>query len=59
MKQGRMFETEDLPLFSGTSQEGKVEVFEPEPVPQSERLFKCPVCMDTGRVAIKTRHWFI
>ena len=59
MKQARMFATEDLPLFSGTSQEGKVEVFDPEPVLQSERLFKCPVCMDTGRVVVKTGHWFI
>ena len=58
--QSHMFpEGADLPLFSGTVQEGKVEVFEPEPVPQSERLFKCSVCMDTGRVVVKTGHWFI
>ena len=50
MKQQRMFETEDLPLFSGTAPTGHIETFDPLPAHRQESLAKCRFCADTGRV---------
>lgn len=44
-----MFQTEDLPLFSGTAPRGKVEPFKAKPEPKQERLpASCDACADTG-----------
>lgn len=32
MQQAAMFQTEDLPLFSGSAQRARVETFKPQPV---------------------------
>jgi hypothetical protein len=50
MKQARMFETEDLPLFSGTPQSGNAEPFDPAYVGHQMSTAKCRLCMDTGAV---------
>jgi len=48
MQQLGMFQTEDLPLFSGTAQRGKLEVFKPGEVAHQDSFARCPVCLDTG-----------
>jgi len=50
MKQQRMFETQDLPLFSGTAPKGKVKKFDPKPVARQECLAERRICLDTGTV---------
>ena len=48
MEQAKMFETEDLPLFSGTAPMGHIETFDPKPEHRQESLAKCRLCQDTG-----------
>ena len=44
-----MFETEDLPLFSGTAPRGRVDPFAPKVVHKQEHLpAKCRHCANTG-----------
>ena len=43
-----MFQTEDLPLFSGTSQTTRENGFEKKPVTIQKRLLACPICLGTG-----------
>ena len=52
--QERMFETEDLPLFSRTAQRGQDEVYEPGPDWRQERLpgMECPICHGFGAVKV-------
>ena len=50
MNQKRMFETEDLPLFSGTAQKCTVETFDPKPAHRQESMAHCPLCLDTGKI---------
>lgn len=48
-KQLTMFQTEDLPLFSGTAVRGQVRPFKPEPEPEQTPLpCTCRFCRDTG-----------
>lgn len=49
-----MFETEDLPLFSGTAPRGRPEVFDPQPEPRQLGLFGdvCPICKGFGTVKV-------
>ena len=51
MKQKPMFETQDLPLFSGTPQQASDPEFTPKAEPQQLTLYDCPVCKDTGRIS--------
>ena len=46
--QSRMFDHEDLPLFSDTAPRARSERFAPEPAPTQEHLGQCAVCEDTG-----------
>jgi len=49
MKQTQMFDTEDLPLFSGTAQRAKLNSFEAREQPRQESLpTNCHFCQDTG-----------
>lgn len=48
-KQSRMFETEDLPLFSGAVQSVFLSKIKPNR-PTQPILGNCHVCMDTGWV---------
>ncbi len=48
--QSSMFETEDLPLFSGTAQRAELSPFAPRPEPQQESLADCQLCADTGQI---------
>jgi len=51
MKKARqlgMFTQEDLPLFSGTAQRARPEVFKPQPRARQLRAFDCPLCCNTG-----------
>ena len=50
MTQQTMFETEDLPLFSGTAQRAEVEAFSPRPESRQETWAQCKLCLDTGFV---------
>lgn len=50
MTQLKMFETEDLPLFSGTAPTGHIETFDPKPEHLQESLAKCRFCADTGKL---------
>ena len=47
-RQELMFETEDLPLFSGTPMEARASVYDPKPAMRQARLGACPLCFDTG-----------
>lgn len=47
---GRMFETEDLPLFSGTPVQARENVYIPQPVARQARLGNCLHCFDTGEL---------
>jgi hypothetical protein len=51
-QQTKMFQTEDLPLFSGPAPRGRQESFDPQPEPRQLRLFQdaCPICMGFGAV---------
>jgi len=51
-----MFDTQDLPLFSGTCPRATVHPFTPRPQRIQGTLFKCPICHDTGRITIRTQH---
>lgn len=51
MTQLSMFETEDLPLFSGTAQQAGVESFDPQPQHHQASFAKCHFCNDTGRTS--------
>jgi hypothetical protein len=50
--QDRMFDHEDLPLFSGTAPKGQDEVYEPELQSRQGRLpgMECPICHGFGAV---------
>jgi hypothetical protein len=48
-RQARMFETEDLPLFSGTVSRGTLPPASPAE-PRQPILGKCRLCLDTGLV---------
>ena len=48
MKQSNMFESQDLPLFSGTPQAGKDPEFTPKAEPIQGKLINCKWCNDTG-----------
>jgi hypothetical protein len=39
---------DDLPLFSGTAQRARPEVFKPQPRARQLRTFDCPLCCNTG-----------
>ena len=47
-RQTPMFQTEDLPLFSGTPQPAKVNPFTPTPSAIQARLPICQFCAGTG-----------
>ena len=55
MQQKRMFETEDLPLFSGTAPTGHVEALSTLRDTSLVVLegFTCKLCFDTGMVRVK------
>ena len=44
MTQLAMFETEDLPLFSGTAPKGKIETFDPPPAHVQQSFTRCSDC---------------
>ena len=51
MRQTSMFETEDLPLFSGTATKVIENHFEEKEIEKQYNLpLGCPLCMGTGRV---------
>jgi hypothetical protein len=54
-KQQRMFESEDLPLFSGTAPKGELQDFNPQPADRQLGMFDCPLCRDTGLVKVGSR----
>ena len=55
MQQAIMFETEDLPLFSGTAPRGNIEKFDPCRVYGKITLdIKCKLCLDTGILQIRS-----
>lgn len=45
-----MFTHQDLPLFSGTAQAAKAEVFTPKAAHRQASLATCPICLDIGTV---------
>lgn len=48
MNQIRMFDAQDLPLFSGTAPRCHIKVFDPKPAHHQESFAKCRFCQDTG-----------
>ena len=45
-----MFQTEDLPLFSGTAQNTQDSTFNPKPTERQDTFFECEFCQDTGLI---------
>ena len=43
----------DSPLFSGTPARATLDIFNPQPVTSTARMFTCPACYDTGQVVSK------
>ena len=43
-----MFDTQDMPLFSGTPIKANESRFSAKPVEKQMILGSCPVCLDTG-----------
>jgi hypothetical protein len=48
--QTRMFEFEDLPLFSGTAQITAEDTVDIGPAVEQESLATCRLCLDTGQI---------
>lgn len=58
MKQMNMFDTEDLPLFSGTAPKGTISPFEIKDQAKQESLpAHCHLCADTGRIDLYKFCW--
>ena len=51
-REGRMFPTVDLPLFSGTPLQARAAASDPQPVEWQARMGACPLCFDTGRTKV-------
>ena len=56
MKQSNMFDTQDLPLFSGTPQRGQDSTFTPQEAERQLSMADCGICLDTGTVQVDGRH---
>jgi len=54
-KQARMFESEDLPLFSGAAPRAVIESYQPQEVARQGRFYTCPLCLDTGHIRVRGR----
>ena len=53
-----MFQTEDLPLFSGAPVQVQAQVFEPQPAkPPEPVLAACRFCLDTGVLGTHAYCW--
>jgi len=48
MTQLKMFETADLPLFSGTAPRGKIETFDPKPAHRQDSLINGDTFLPCG-----------
>lgn len=51
-RQPRMFQTEDLPLFSGACPEVHSQPFTQETATRQATFSACPLCLDTGYVNV-------
>ena len=52
-----MFQTEDLPLFSGTAQTITINTHKPQPAHRQESFAKCRFCLDTGLLGESAFCW--
>ena len=50
---GRLWQTEDLPLFSGSTPTVRAQPFTPTEATTQQHIGNCPICYDTGTVMIK------